>query len=62
MHPKAVTRLSRQLVEMLVQIRMDCEKIVEWPEAIELVLIALLPKNDGGNRPIGLIPQPRGSG
>ena len=29
-----------------------------WPEAAELVLIALLPKAEGGYRAIGLLPFP----
>ena len=34
----------------------QCEKEGVWPEDIDLVLIALLPKRDGDYRPIGLLP------
>ena len=33
-----------------------CEEDGEWPEAVALVIIALLPRTDGGFRPIGLMP------
>ena len=34
----------------------QAEKTGKWPEAAELVLIALLPKAEGGFRAIGLLP------
>jgi hypothetical protein len=41
---------------MLINILLACEEEGMWPDAIELVLIALLPKPDGGFGPIGLLP------
>ena len=35
---------------------MQVEKTGEWPKALNLVLIVLLAKADGGVRPIGLFP------
>ena len=49
-------RLSNEMIDLLVKIVMLCEKDGEWPDAVELVIIALLPKTDGGFRPIGLMP------
>ena len=43
---------------LLVAILMECERTGVWPARVALVLIALLPKNDGGYRPIGLLPTP----
>ena len=34
------------------------EKHGDWPETLDLVLIVLLPKGEGGYRPIGLFPTP----
>ncbi len=33
-----------------------CELVGRWPEAVALVVVVLLPKPDGGRRPIGLLP------
>ena len=55
-HPKVVCRLSPQLQRMLVEIMLECERTGTWPKGVGLVLIALLEKNDGGFRPIGLLP------
>ena len=56
MHPKCIVRLSPALVDMLANIFMMCEKEGDWPRAIALVIIALLPKMDGGFRPISIMP------
>ena len=55
-HPKVLSRLSKPVLRLLVDILRQCEKEGVWPEDIDLVLIALLPKGDGDYRPIGLIP------
>ena len=55
-HPKAIGRLSKELLILFVHILMRCEAEGEWPESIALILIALLPKPDGGYRPTGLVP------
>ena len=56
MHPRVVTRLSKPLVMLLINLLIQCELEGKWPRAVALVLIALLPKTDGGFRPIGLLP------
>ena len=55
-HPKVIERLSHSTLLLLVAILMECERTGEWPAGVALVLIALLPKTDGGFRPIGLLP------
>ena len=57
-HPRVIERLSHSTLLLLVAILMECEKTGEWPAGIAVVLIALLPKPDGGFRPIGLLPNP----
>ncbi len=56
LHPRAILRLPRRLLQRLVDILLAAERIGRWPQAIALVLISLLPKPDGGLRPIGLMP------
>ena len=57
-HPRVIERLSHSTLLLLVMILMECERTGVWPAGIALVLIALLPKPDGGFRPIGLLPTP----
>ena len=57
-HPRVIERLSHSTLLLLVAILIECEKTGEWPAGFALVLIALLPKPDGGFRPIGLLPTP----
>jgi len=54
--PRALERLSDRLLAALCAILMACELLGAWPTMINLVLIVLLPKTDGGRRPIGLFP------
>ena len=56
LHPKAIRRISDSLLNLLVRIMVQCELAGTWPAMVALVLIALLPKPEGGYRPIGLIP------
>ena len=56
LHPKAIGRLTNETVDLLVRVLLICEEEGEWPEAVALIIIALLPKTDGGFRPTGLIP------
>ena len=51
-HPRVLTRISKPLLRWLVAVLTECEKAGLWPDEIALVLIALLPKPDGGLRPI----------
>ena len=52
LHPNAITRLSDDLINMLIKVMLLCEADGDWPRAIALVMIALLPKTDGLFRPI----------
>ena len=59
-HPRIVERLARSTLLLLVTILFESERTGKWPAGIGIVLIALLPKPDGGYRPIGLLPtEPR---
>ena len=54
--PRAVTRLSAGAMIALATLLMAFEGLGSWCDALDLVLIVLLPKQDGGLRPIGLFP------
>eukprot|EP00973_Karenia_brevis_P063854 8876358-Karenia_brevis.AAC.1 len=56
MHPRAIMRCSAPAILALIRILMLAEICGEWPELIGVVIICLLPKPDGGRRPIGLLP------
>ena len=56
LHPKALLRLPDSCLRALVRILFVAEAHGRWPAAMELVIIALIPKSDGGRRPIGLLP------
>ena len=56
MHPKALLRLSIRVLEAVLVLLAMCEAEGRWPNIIELAIIALLLKPDGGYRPIGLLP------
>ena len=56
LHPRCLNRLSKELLNWLVLILKQAEKSGRWQEAVELIIIVLLPKPDGGFRPIGLLP------
>ncbi len=55
-HPMALDRLSDRRLEQFIGLFMDAERRGEWPSSMALVTIVLLPKGDGGYRPIGLFP------
>lgn len=55
-HPRCLKRISKELVAWLVLILKHAEATGTWQAAVELVVIVLLPKPDGGFRPIGLLP------
>ena len=55
-HPRALNRLSHGTLLWRCAVLHQAEKTSSWPEAAELILIALLPKTDGGFRAIGLLP------
>jgi hypothetical protein len=54
--PRAFGRLSDSALSALARILMAAEALGAWGQAVSLVLIVLLPKPDGGLRPIGLFP------
>ena len=56
MHPRALKRISVGAITALLRILMLAELVGQWPKMIGIVIIALLPKAGGGNRPIGLCP------
>ncbi len=56
LHPRALLRLGDARLEELIDLMIKAEADGEWPEEIGTVSIVLLPKPDGGWRPIGLFP------
>ena len=56
LHPRALRRVSDEAIAALLRIFMMAEMLGRWPDMIGAVIIALLPKLGGGNRPIGLCP------
>jgi hypothetical protein len=56
LHPRVVCRRGDDAILALIRIFILCELLGDWPSAIGVVIICLLPKPDGGRRPIGLLP------
>ena len=56
LHPRTLNRLSHGVLIWICAVLHNAETTGRWPEAGELVLIALLPKAEGGFRAIGLLP------
>ena len=56
MAPRAIQRLPSAGRLQLCRILLAAERLGCWTAACNLVLIVLLPKPDGGLRPIGLFP------
>jgi hypothetical protein len=56
LHPRAMLRLPAEAIEALVRLCIMAEVLSTWTAGIGLVLICLIPKADGGRRPIGLLP------
>ncbi|CAK0873686.1 unnamed protein product, partial [Prorocentrum cordatum] len=54
--PRAILRLLEAACLMLIQILLAAERLGRWSDACNLFFIVLLPKPDGGLRPIGLFP------
>ena len=52
--PRAFARLSVAALHALARLFMLLEAVGTWPSILRLVFIVLLPKPDGGRRPIGL--------
>ena len=54
--PRAFLRLSDESLKAMAHLLMRFERRGTWPPELNLVLIVLLAKSDGGFRPIGLCP------
>ena len=54
--PRALTRLSDEALQSLADILNALERHGTWTAAMGPILVVLLPKTDGGHRPIGLLP------
>ena len=54
--PRAICRLSGEAIRCLCKLLVAMELLGAWASPLDLVLIVLLPKPDGGRRPIGLFP------
>ena len=52
--PRAFARLSDELLDQLASILAWAERIGGWPAVCRFIMVVLLPKPDGGRRPIGL--------
>ena len=46
----------RRVLQAIVDLLQACERAGQWPAAVALVIIVLLPKPEAGLRPIGLLP------
>ena len=56
MAPRALARLSTECLAALACILTAIELDGKWPQLLHLIIVALLPKPEGGRRPIGLLP------
>ena len=55
-NPRWFVWLSDDLLDSFALLLMALERLGLWPEQIDQILIALIPKPDGGRRPVGLLP------
>ena len=55
-HPRALLRLPDDVLQQWLALFLKCEREGRWPAGFGVVVVVLLPKPDGGYRPIGLIP------
>ena len=55
-HPRALFRLPNNILFQWMALMLNCEREGRWPQDVGVVVVVLLPKNDGGFRPIGLLP------
>ncbi len=56
LNPRLMSRLSDVRLNELINLMMEAEATGRWPESIGNVTVVLLPRPDGGFRPIGLFP------
>lgn len=57
-HPRSLLVLPDEPLVALIRILIIVECLGLWPTGIGVVIIFLIPKSDGGRRPIGLMPSP----
>ena len=55
-HPRALLRLPDEVHRQWMALLLKCEREGRWPRQVGIVVVVLLPKPDGGFRPIGLLP------
>ena len=55
-HPRSIVRLADEAIIALIRLFILAELLGQWPLMVGYVLICLIPKSDGGRRPIGLLP------
>ena len=56
LHPRALLRCSDCVLLLLIQVFLMAESVGTWFPQVGVVLVVLIPKHDGGRRPIGLFP------
>ena len=56
LHPRALLRCTDEALLALLRFLMLVEIVGAWPDVIGIILICLIPKPEGGRRPIGLLP------
>eukprot|EP00959_Pyramimonas_sp_CCMP1952_P460175 9479433-Pyramimonas_sp.AAC.2 len=54
-NPRQTADLSDHLLEAVIDFGMECEELGGWPDVITDSLLVMLPKPQGGCRPIGLL-------
>ena len=53
---RALARLPEEALDELISLLHRAEQLGSWTDAMALVMIVMLPKDDGGKRPVGLFP------
>ncbi len=48
--------LSDNVIEEIIDLFTEVERIGQWPTQLHIALMHLIPKTDGGRRPIGVMP------
>ena len=51
-HPRALLRLPDETLEQWMFVLERCERKGRWPKNVGVVVVVLLPKPEGGFRPI----------
>ena len=56
LHPRAIARCSDTVLQAIIALFLLAESTGKWFQAIGVIMVVLIPKSDGGKRPIGLFP------